>query len=92
MIGKTYNPWYYNSSDVEIFHEATATTTRVARAPTGISTAGRWRRFADAVLDGAPIAGAAVEDGVASVRGMVAIARSAETGRPVRLADVAGAV
>jgi hypothetical protein len=37
--------------------------------------------------------GADVEDGVASVRAMVAIARSAAAGGgPVRLADVGGAV
>ena len=35
--------------------------------------------------------GADLEDGIASVRGMVAIARSAATGRPVALADADGA-
>jgi hypothetical protein len=34
--------------------------------------------------------GADIEDGIASVRGMIAIARSVETGRTVRLADVSG--
>jgi predicted dehydrogenase len=48
--------------------------------------------FADRVLTGAETGAAFVEDGLASVRGMAAVARSAETGRPVRLADVAGAV
>jgi hypothetical protein len=36
--------------------------------------------------------GAGIEDGQASTRAMVAIARSARTGRPVALADVAGEV
>ena len=36
--------------------------------------------------------GASIVDGIASVRAMVAVARSAETGKPVRLADAAGAV
>src|SRR4051794_28989148 len=36
--------------------------------------------FADVVLDGATMEGASIDDGVASVRAMVAIARSAESG------------
>jgi len=36
--------------------------------------------------------GANIDDGVASVRGMVAIAQSVRTGRPVRIAEVAGPV
>lgn len=36
--------------------------------------------------------GANIEDGVAAVRAMVAIARSVETGQAVRLADVRGDV
>jgi predicted dehydrogenase len=89
VIGKTYNPWYYKSSDVEIFHEADATT----RRPLGAD--GHFYRrqvegFADVILHGAPMTGATVRDGVESVRAMVAIARSAESGRPVKLADVAG--
>ena len=48
--------------------------------------------FADTILDGAPMAGATVDDGLAAMRAMVAIARSVETGRPVRLADMTGGV
>ena len=48
--------------------------------------------MADVILDGAPMVGADLEDGIASVRGMVAIARSVETGRPVALADAEGPV
>jgi hypothetical protein len=36
--------------------------------------------------------GADIDDGLASVRAMVAIARSVETGKPVALADVTGGV
>ena len=46
--------------------------------------------FADVILHGAPMTGANVHDGMASVRTMVAIARSAESGRRVALADVSG--
>ena len=46
--------------------------------------------LADAVIAGGPVPGATIEDGVASVRAMIAIAQSAASGKPVRLADVAG--
>jgi predicted dehydrogenase len=91
VFGKTYNPWYYKSSDVEIFHEATGATTRV------LGTDGHFYRrqlegFADVILQGKAMEGADVADGVASVRAMVAIARSAESGKEVALADVSGGV
>ena len=69
-------------------------TTRAARStfsarPTaaGIASLGAdghfYRRqlegFADVVLNGAPMVGADIDDGIASVRGMAAIARSAAT-------------
>jgi predicted dehydrogenase len=91
VVAKTYNPWYYKSSDVEIFSEKDATW----RRPLGAD--GHFYRrqvegFADTILDGAPMRGADIDDGVASVRAMVAIAQSARSGRPVRLADVTGPV
>jgi predicted dehydrogenase len=91
VIAKTFNPWYYRSSDVEIFHEKDATT----RRPLGAD--GHFYRrqiegFADTILHGAPMRGADAEDGVASVRAMVAIARSVESGQPVRLDEVSGAL
>jgi len=48
--------------------------------------------FADAILHGKPQQGATLDDGVAAMRAMVAIARSVESGQPVRLADVRGGV
>ena len=39
--------------------------------------------FAETVLDGTPMRGANVEDGIASIRAMVAIARSVESGQRV---------
>jgi predicted dehydrogenase len=91
VIAKTYNPWYYKSSDVEIFSETDGTW----RRPLGAD--GHFYRrqvegFADTILDGAPMRGADVTDGVASVRAMVAIAQSVRSGCAVRIADVTGAV
>jgi predicted dehydrogenase len=48
--------------------------------------------FADVILHGAPQLGATLDDGIAAVRGLVAVSQSAACGGPVRLADVAGHV
>jgi predicted dehydrogenase len=89
VVAKTYNPWYYKSSDVEIFHEKDATTRRPLGAD-GHFYRRQMEAFADVVLHGKPMTGANAHDGVESVRAMVAIARSAESGKAVRLADVEG--
>jgi predicted dehydrogenase len=91
IVAKTYNPWLFKSSDVEIFDERTAETRRVLGADAHF-----YRRqlegFAETILNGTPMEGADIEAGIASVRGMVAIARSAATMKPVKLADANGAV
>ncbi|MBB4227208.1 Gfo/Idh/MocA family protein [Rhizobium mongolense] len=91
VIAKTFNPWYLRASEVEIFHEKDATT----RKPLGAD--GHFFRrqlegLADTVLNGARMRGADIEDGIASIRAMVAIARSVETGERVELATVTGSV
>ena len=91
ITAKTYNPWYYKSSDVEIFHEKDATYRRPLGAD-GHFYRRQLEGFADTILDGAPLRGAGIDDGVASVRAMVAIAQSVRTGKPVRLAGVSGPV
>ncbi|MFP3616578.1 gfo/Idh/MocA family oxidoreductase, partial [Paraburkholderia sp. SIMBA_050] len=48
--------------------------------------------FADSVLKGVVMRGADVDDGVASIRAMVAIAQSVRSGRPIELAQVGGAL
>ena len=91
ILAKTYNPWYYKSSDVEIFREAEATTHRVLGAD-GHFFRRQLEGFADAVLNGAPQRGADIEDGLASVRAMAAIAESVRSGMSVRVADMQGAI
>lgn len=91
ILAKTYNPWLYKTSDVEIFHEFTGTATRVLGSD-GHFYRRQLEQFADVILNGAPMTGANIYDGLASMRGMVAIAQSVKTGRPVRLADVSGTV
>ena len=91
VIAKTYNPWYYKSSDVEIFSERDGTWRRPLGAD-GHFYRRQLEGFADTILDGAPMRGADVTDGVASVRAMAAIAQSVRSGRAVRIADVTGPV
>jgi predicted dehydrogenase len=89
VIGKTFNPWYFRTSEVDIFREATGSSTRVLGAD-GHFYRRQLEAFADTILNGAPMQGADIEDGVASIRTMVAIARSAASGRQVRLDEVSG--
>lgn len=91
IIAKTYNPWYFKSSEVDIFDERTGGSRRVLGAD-GHFYRRQLEAFADSILNGTPLTGADIDDGIASVRGMAAIARSVESGQPVKLADVKGAV
>jgi predicted dehydrogenase len=91
ILGKTYNPWYYKSSEVDIFREADGSTHRVLGAD-GHFYRRQVEGFAKTILESAPMTGANIDDGLASVQAMVAIARSAETRKVVRLADVTGGV
>jgi predicted dehydrogenase len=91
VTAKTYNPWYFKSSDVEIFHEKDATYRRPLGAD-GHFYRRQLEGFAATILNGAPMRGADIADGVASVRAMVAIAQSVKSRKPVKLTDVSGAV
>ena len=89
--GKVYLPWFHKSSVVECF----SVKDNQYRRPLG-EDAHTYKLqiegFADTILHGAHQDGADVEAGVAAVRAMAAIARSAETGEWVRLADITGGV
>jgi predicted dehydrogenase len=89
VVGKTFNPWFYRSSEVDVFREATGSSERVLGAD-GHFYRRQLEGFADVILHGAVMTGASLDDGIASVRGMVAIARSAASGKRVALADVEG--
>lgn len=91
VIAKTYNPWYYKSSDVEIFDERTATTSRALGAD-GHFYRRQLEGFAEVILDGKPMLGADIADGLASVKTMAAIARSVESGERVDVATIRGAI
>lgn len=88
---KVFLPWYHKTSIVECFSEKT----REYRRPLGEDAYTyklQIESFADTILRGRPQRGASIEDGVAAMRAMVAIARSAETGEKVQLSKVEGGV
>jgi len=91
VVARTYNPWYYRSSDVEIFSERDATYRRPLGAD-GHFFRRQLEGFAATILSGAPMKGADIEDGLASVRAMAAIAHSVRTGEAVAVRDFEGAV
>jgi len=91
VLAKTFNPWYLKASEVECF------STRDGQYHRPLGADGHVYRlqiegFAAAILDEAPMRGANVNDGVAAVRALVALARSVEANDWVRLADVTGGV
>jgi predicted dehydrogenase len=92
VIGKTYLPWFFRSSDVECFSVRDGTY----RRPLG-EDAHFYKlqidAFAEAILrrDG-QVPGASGADGAEALRALVAISRSCETGERTRLADVSGGV
>lgn len=91
VTGKTFNPWYYKTSEVDIFCEKTGASYRPLGAD-GQFYRRQLEGFAAAIQASTPLTGAGIEDGVASVRAMLAIARSVREQRKVRLDEVSGAL
>lgn len=91
VTGKMPLTWYHKSSSVECF----STADRQYHRPLGEDAYTyklQIEGFAETILTGAPQQGANIDDGIAAMRAMVAIARSVETGDAVSLADVRGGV
>ncbi len=89
--GKVFLPWFYKASQVECF----SVKDRQFHRPLGEDAHSyklQIEGFADTILHGKPQEGAGIDDGLAAMRALVAIARSAESGKLVSLADVTGAV
>ena len=90
--GKVFLPWYHKDERRGMFFRPKTANTIVRSAKTLTPTSCKIEGFADTILHGAPQHGANIDDGVAAMRAMVAIARSVESGERVRLADVKGGV
>ncbi len=89
VVGKLFNPWYLRSAEVQAFstrndqyHQPVGADANVFRL--------QIEDLARSASSGSTPRGATAVDGLASVRGMVAIARSVESGDWVRLAEVTG--
>ena len=89
--GRMYLPWFHKAGEVECF----STKDDLYRRPLGQDAYTyklQLEHFASVILEGKPQKGASVEDGLAAMRAMVAIARSAKTGEWINLAEVRGGV
>ena len=89
--GKVFLPWFHKSSDVECF----SVKERQFHRPLGEDAYTyklQIENFADAILHGHPQHGAGIDDGVAGMRALVAIARSADSGEKIKLSEVEGGV
>ena len=81
--------WYHKASEVECF----STKDGVYRRPLGADAFSyqlQMEAFADTILTGKPQVGATVEDGLATMRAMVAAGESVRQNRRVRLCDAKG--
>jgi predicted dehydrogenase len=91
VAGRVHLPWFHKSSDVECFSTRDGQFHRILG-----EDAHTYKRqieaFASTILGGIPQAGASLDDGLAAVQAMVAIARSVESGDTVKLAQVSGGV
>src|SRR2546421_283020 len=89
--GHVYLPWFHKSSHVECFSAKDGQFHR----PLGEDAHSYKRQieaFADTILHGKPQQGANVQDGVAAMRALVAIARSVESAERICLDQVKGSV
>ena len=89
VAAKVFLPWFHRASEVECFSDRDG----VFRRPLGADAFTYKRQvegFAETILRGAPQQGADIDDGLAAVRALVAIARAVESGGTVALADAEG--
>ena len=91
VLGKTFNPWYLRSSEVECFSVRDGQYHRPLGADAHVYRL-QLEGFADSILHGTPLHGASIEDGMAALQALVAISRSVETGAWMTLAEVTGGV
>lgn len=91
IIGRIPLPWYHQSSVVECFSARDRTFRRLLG-----EDAHTYKRqvegFAATILEGRPQQGATLEDGIAAMEALVAIARGTETGEWVALGETEGGV
>lgn len=87
VFGKTHNPWFYKSSEVECYLEEDQTFYRPLGAD-GFSYRRQLEHFADVILNGRLQQGASIQEGLETVRGMIAISRSVRENKTIYLDDI----
>jgi len=88
VFGQAPLPWFQRAR-VECFKDGAY---RRLLGQDGFTFRRQIEGFADVILRGAPQHGATLDDGIAAVRGLVAVSRSVASGERVCLADVTGPV
>jgi predicted dehydrogenase len=88
VSGRAPLPWFQRAR-VECFKDGEY---RRLLGEDGFTFKRQIEGFADVILRRAPQLGATLDDGIAAVRGLVAVSQSVASGEPVRLADVTGHV
>jgi predicted dehydrogenase len=88
VFGKAPLPWFQRA-EVECFKDGEY---RRLLGEDGFTFKRQIEGFADIILHGAGQHGANLDDGIAAVRGLVAVSQSVATGKRVCLADVTGHV
>jgi predicted dehydrogenase len=88
VSGQAPLPWFQRAQ-VECFKDGAY---RRLLGEDGFTFKRQVEGFADVILRGAPQLGASLDDGIAAVRGLVAVSQSVARGKRVRLADVTGHV
>lgn len=87
VFAKTDNPWYYRSSEVQCYREADQTFYRPLGAD-GFSYRRQLEHFASVILEGQPMQGTTLQQGLEVVQGMIAIHQSVHHNATVYLDDL----
>ena len=91
VLGKIFNPWYLKSAEVECFSVRDGQFKRVLGEDAHFYRL-QVESFADAVRGDNSFPAAGIEDGLAAVKTLRAIQLSVQTGQPVTVAGVTGAI
>ena len=91
VFGKIYNPWYQMPGEVKAYSEKSGQYSQVLdnKANTYML---QLEAFADQILHGKNNPATDIHEGLESVKTMLAIARSVESGERVKLSEVSGEV
>ena len=91
VVSKGCNPWYFKAHEVECFSTHDGQYHRPVGAD-GHAFRRQMEGFADVILNGVPVTGAQVEDGLAALRALLAISHSCKTGQRMLLSEAPGEI